>query len=168
MNCEPKPVVLKPGDFRRFWNKVSMPFGPEQCWPWKGSRNPGEYGRLLFGRTTRLAHRVSYAVHYGSITEGQDVCHDCDNPWCVNPRHLWAGTVKENHEDKANKGRAARNSGEKNGHSKLSTEQVAEIKRLRRTGVYAKDVARLFSISRAQVNNIHCGHQWKDAISDAR
>lgn len=72
------------------------------CWEWIGYKNKDGYGRIG-GRI--LTHVLSWNHHYGDIPKGLMVCHSCDNPPCVNPKHLWLGTCKQNQMDSFMKGR---------------------------------------------------------------
>ena len=79
------------------------------CWEWTHSVNNIGYGMFRFSSSgMRTAHRVSYELFNGPIPKGLAVCHSCDNPICVNPEHLWVGTLKQNAQDMVAKGRCAR------------------------------------------------------------
>jgi hypothetical protein len=88
----------------RFWRKVDRR-GDDECWPWLGGRTKTGYGRLRIVDGYEYAHRFAYRLIHGSIPQGKDVCHSCDNPPCCNPAHLWPGTSQENTLDSAKKGR---------------------------------------------------------------
>ena len=79
------------------------------CWKWTASRARGGYGQFFTsakdGREWHRAHRFSYIAYRGDIPKGMVVMHSCDNPRCVNPKHLRLGTQADNIKDREQKGR---------------------------------------------------------------
>lgn len=85
----------------RFWMKVHK---TPTCWLWIASHNGNGYG-MFYASKRVYAHRFSYELHIGPIPQSMHVLHNCDNPSCVNPSHLWIGTNVDNIHDRMNKGR---------------------------------------------------------------
>ena len=135
----------------RFWHYTSVQ--PDGCWEWFGTTNNDGYGRLGRGHDeVLLAHRISWMIHYGEIPENFCVLHHCDNPPCVRPDHLFLGTKGDNNQDMAIKGR--------HGKSKLSTDAVIEIRKLRGF-VTRRDLADVFKVSVATVQQVQERRTWK-------
>ena len=89
------------------FNKKYVINDDTDCWEWTAALNNIGYGMFSWGpRKMRTAHRASYELFTGPIPAGLSVCHTCDNPICVNPKHLWTGTRKDNYDDMVSKGRA--------------------------------------------------------------
>lgn len=75
------------------------------CVEWRGIRNSQGYGQYQFQGRTIGAHRMAYLIATGLLPKSLQICHRCDNPPCVNANHLFAGTAKDNAQDKERKGR---------------------------------------------------------------
>ena len=82
-----------------FMRKINV--SPSGCWEWTGIRNREGYGIYNMSNLTRsrLAHRISFALHIGPPLKDSKVCHHCDNPPCVNPSHLFIGRDEDNVRD---------------------------------------------------------------------
>jgi hypothetical protein len=151
----------------RFWPKVDKSGGPDACWLWTGSKDKG-YGKINSPwRKVDTASRVAYRLCIGPIPDGMDVCHTCDNPPCVNPKHLFAGTRKQNLEDAAHKGRmkdnnkAHKRSGSGNGRAKLVEADVLAIRAAYAGGESMKSLARHYSISDSAIEFIVHRKHWR-------
>lgn len=97
------------------WSENPSTFGPTcfdaigYCWKWT-KRTNGDYGQIVlpegFGQKTMVAHRFAYIVLVNeNLPHELVVCHKCDNPICVNPKHLFEGSHLVNSRDRENKGR---------------------------------------------------------------
>lgn len=143
----------------RFWKKVKKTDG---CWLWMGSKNGKGYGELAVKGKLLRAHRLSYEFNKGKIPEGLCVCHSCDVTNCVNPAHLWLGTIAENTQDRDRKGRGADTRGEKHPSVKLTDKKVRKIRSLYSTGNFTqRKLAGLFGVVQGTVANILTGITWK-------
>lgn len=153
----------------RFWSKVDRR-GADECWPWRGAVCPQGYGfisiqasdsDLPFSRWTSLrAHRVS-AEFAGLDIDGMQVLHSCDNPPCVNPAHLRAGTARDNSRDMVARGRN-RTLRSLQGPRAFSQLELAEIARRFRAGEPNSVIAEAFNATIRTIARIGSGQ------SDAR
>ena len=135
----------------RFWQKVRIG-GPNDCWNWTANKC-GNYGQTNVERKMQYAHRVAWCLANGRrLDEPRVIRHSCDNPLCVNPRHLFDGTQADNIQDCSTKARISH--AEQHGNAKLTDDQVREIRRLRKAGVRAVDIASKYGIDRSQVYRI--------------
>jgi hypothetical protein len=158
-NCteEEKLEVVK----KRFDKYVIKKDG---CWGWTGHLNKNGYPNFRFGHDgkgfkERYGHRISWLLYRGEIPEGKYLCHQCDNPVCTNPDHLFLASAKENSEDMVKKDRG--NRGSRHGNSKLTESQVKEIRIKFFDGVMIKKIMQDYKIGRQTAHDIKYGNTWK-------
>lgn len=115
---------VKPEDF---WSRVRKSDG---CWEWQGSIIGNGYGVVRVDRKQVYAHRYAYELTHGTIPAGRLICHHCDNPRCVRPDHIYAGTHADNMRDALERGRHGYKThpGEESGNAVLTDDQVIEAR----------------------------------------
>ena len=144
-------------DIQRFHKKYIV--DKDNCWIWqsgtRGSNEKKQYGRHWANGKSINAHRFSYIIHVGEIPDGVYVCHKCDNPLCVNPKHLFLGTHQENMNDMVAKNRAYKGRGEeKYWLSKLTAKQAEEIKN---STLSQSKLGKIYGVAQTTISRIKRG-----------
>lgn len=133
------------------------------CWLWTSAQDRRGYGRLCFaGSKHAVASRVSYELFNGPIEKGKLVCHTCDVPACVNPEHLWLGSVKDNAIDMIQKNRSLK--GEKHNLVKVTEGDIIAIRKMHLLGIAQNKIAELFGLTAGHLNNIIKRRVWKHIV----
>jgi hypothetical protein len=117
------------------------------CQKWRSRIRYDGYGTFMFRGKTTLAHRVAWTLHRGEIPDGMCVLHKCDVRDCVNPEHLFLGTVHDNIRDmdaKKRRGTVA----------KLNPDQVKKVHEMLSGGYAQQAVADVIGVHQTVISRI--------------
>jgi hypothetical protein len=158
------PAPIK--DFRALFTRRTTLNIQTGCIEWNGAKTSLGYGIVVVNYKRLSAHRIAFELFNGIVIDPRvHICHKCDNPICVNPDHLFAGTHAENMADKTKKGRQFRPpswwyAGERCFGAKLTYSQVEQIRLL--LGVKRQaDIALQFGVGRKAISAISTGKTWR-------
>lgn len=132
------------------------------CWEVTSHSSGGapgkDYPQAFINGKERHIHRLSYEFYIGPIPKGMFVCHKCDNRKCINPKHLFVGTVKDNNTDMSVKNRNRK--GSKHHWARFCEKDILSIVQLYNLGKSPKELAALFGTSRGYIYDILHGERW--------
>lgn len=114
------------------------------CLIWIRARSRSGYGQFRHRGVTYYAHRAAFLLVAGQLARNQVVRHACNNPACLLPAHLSAGTQAQNLQDAAILGRAGRK-------PRLSNAAVLAIRGSTRSQA---ELAHQFGITQSMVSKI--------------
>lgn len=131
-----------------------------QCWEWRGARREFGHGIITRNGRVEVASRIALELATGEpAPDGMLACHRCDNPPCVNPKHLYWGTRQDNANDAVARSRYAL--GSDRPQARLIESNVADIKRRRAAGETIAELSREFGVSQPTIRSITTGKKWK-------
>jgi hypothetical protein len=128
-----------------------------KCMEWQGPVTNG-YGRIQKEGVSIYAHREVLRLTTGEAPEV--VMHQCDNPLCINPKHLISGTHLENFADMVSKQRHIH--GVAHYRAKLTPAMVQRARRMREAGATQVAIATEFGVSRSTIAAVLAGKSWKE------
>lgn len=132
------------------------------CLLFTGGKDAWGYGLITLGKNRKArAHREVYKHYKGEIPEGHVIRHTCDTPACCFYGHLITGTQAENIADMVERGRASRRPGSKSPNSKLTEQDVIEIRELYAEGNQTfRTLAIQYDVSRGLISSIISRRSW--------
>lgn len=158
MNC----LNYRQDIVNRFWSKVSIPSDyVNECWEWQAGKDKDNYGYFHIRRGTKYrAHRFSYEYYFGAIPDKKLICHTCDNPSCVNPNHLFAGTNTDNLQDMSKKGRGT--IGMTNVNAAFTNQDIIDMIEGVSSNIYGSitELMNVYNVSRPTIHRIFNNETW--------
>lgn len=152
-------ISITQNEPERFLRKI-LPEDNNGCMLWIGLRDKDGYGKFTtLSKKSVRAHRYMWELTNGIIPKELCVLHHCDNPPCVNPKHLFLGTNQDNANDKVIKKRSAH--GIKHGNSKLTEEDVRTIRQMYKDGYSQRKIAKMYGVVKSTIRIIIIGKTWK-------
>lgn len=144
---------------RKFWAAYAVAKKQYHCYNYLNGNHSRGYAYVSMGGKRYTAHRYSLEMKLGRpIRDGMLACHHCENPYCINPHHIYEGTNSENSQDAHDYGRHKNTNyarGERNHNTKLTQEQRQELKDMYATGEWSqKQLAKEFGVSQVAVCKI--------------
>jgi len=131
------------------------------CWIWTANKSKRGYGLVTKDGTTKNVTRIILAAKLGRpLSPGLMALHSCDNPPCVNPEHLWEGSSLDNNRDMNAKGRGVYVIGERHGLSKLTRNDVHQIREMLAKGTSQRKIAARFNVRQGTISYIKSGETW--------
>lgn len=129
-----------------------------ECWNCISHKKYGKrYPSVTINGKSWLVHRYYYHLYNGEIPKGMIVRHSCDNPICINPKHLSLGSHQDNVMDRVERLRSAK--GEQNGRSKLNEKDVLFIRC--NTQIKNLELSKMFHVHINTIKNIRRFINWK-------
>lgn len=133
----------------------------DDCIEWPYLVNAAGYGQVRFEGRMMNAHRAALIIHCGAPpSDEMHAAHApliCHNRRCVNPRHLRWATPSSNMRDRDIDGTTFIATGERQGASKLTEQDVAGI---RASNKPQKELAELYGVSKQQISKIVRRERW--------
>jgi hypothetical protein len=128
------------------------------CWVWQGSRTRDGYGRYFVDGGEVRAHVFAWEYENVIVPRGKCVCHHCDNPPCVNPKHLFLADHRGNMADMVAKGRQAR--GVRHPQAYFGPEFVQRVLFDLLNGMSVSVASRIWGVSETSLRAILRGEHW--------
>lgn len=135
---------VDPTILHRLWPKIIL--SPTGCWEWSAAKTDGGYGLFSVKGKTTYIHRFMWWLSRGVEPRNLHVRHTCDNPSCLNPKHLKLGTPLDNAADRLASG--------------LTKKGVREIKAKAKAGVPRKELADEYGVALDTVFRIISGRSY--------
>jgi len=150
-------LKLSEADRKRFWSRVNRK-GKNECWEWMAGKTGFGYGEIWIQGKEWNSHRLCYFVEVGDPGK-LNVLHKCDNPSCVNPAHLYAGTQAQNMRDAFIRNRRCRDP-EIYHSTKLTRADAKKIRQLVAGGMTRAEAGRRFCVTASVISLLVAGKIW--------
>lgn len=166
--------ILTARNLKNFHRKVNRIDDADSCWEWLGCKTERGYGTIVIQgkafRTNRIAYFSANGVDLGEL----NALHDCDNPSCCRPSHIYAGTGQDNVDDRQKRNRTSKGDkhyarvrpelvprGENRCNSSLTEVEVIEIRRLHAARELSLNkIARRFKRSKGCICHVVSRRSW--------